>query len=479
MKRPNFDNQEETIKWLDANYPIGTVFKSALSDRVGTRVDEISYTRKGCYATKVNSTEKVIYFLIYNYELTSTPPLFDEISKTMNRPNFFNQKETEAWLNLNYPKGTKFESVTTNELYTSTGEFTIGNLSRDTYFDKAQGCIIYRGQLTKTTPLCDIPKKIPTVNNRPDFNNPDEAIKWLHKNYPINTEIISAYDLSSKGVIKGIIKYTGNYDYIVECSCGGKYNSFLTVYHSSRGLTPTPPLCDLPTSSNADDYFIPGRIYKHKTKIDIFGIYRGETKDNRSFFETLSSNKEVGVSFNFISKHSFEPIFKDKCWCYSGLKDSFDSRKDYSIKNVEEELKITFNNIPLPNQKMDIKKDNDKSIFEIGDIVKLIANTNRSHNKIGDIGTIQEITKINNGFYTYKVKVQDNDSQLTWSIASDLELIKSLIPPKPLIANYPYADVSSKTLDSIQSIGRQERKPTLRKIQEIPQLKNKFHKTKS
>lgn len=388
MKRPNFDNQEETIKWLDANYPIGTVFKSALSDRVGTRVDEISYTRKGCYATKVNSTEKV--FLIYNYELTCTPPLFDEISKTMNRPNFFNQKETEAWLNLNYPKGTKFESASTNELYTSTGEFTIGNLSRDTYFDKAQGCIIYRGQLTKTTPLCD-----------------------------------------------------------------------------------------LPTSSNADDYFIPGRIYKHKTKIDIFGIYRGETKDNRSFFETLSSNKEVGVSFNFISKHSFEPIFNDKCWCYSGLKDSFDSRKDYSIKNVEEELKITFNNIPLPNQKMDIKKDNYKPIFKIGDFVKLIANTNKSHNKIGDIGTIQEITKISNDFYTYKVKVQDNDSQLTWSIASDLELIKSLIPPKPLIANYPYADVSSKTLDSIQSIGRQERKPTLRKIQEIPQLKNKFHKTKS
>lgn len=388
MKRPNFDNQEETIKWLDANYPIGTVFKSALSDRVGTRVDEISYTRKGCYATKVNSTEKV--FLIYNYELTCTPPLFDEISKTMNRPNFFNQKETEAWLNLNYPKGTKFESVSTNELYTSTGEFTIGNLSRDTYFDKAQGCIIYRGQLTKTTPLCD-----------------------------------------------------------------------------------------LPTSSNTNDYFIPGRIYKHKTKIDIFGFYHGETKDNRSFFETLSSNKEVGVSFNSISKHSFEPIFKDKCWCYSGLKDSFDSRKDYSIKNVEEELKITFNNIPLPNQKMDIKKDNYKPIFKIGDFVKLIANTNKSHNKIGDIGTIQEITKISNDFYTYKVKVQDNDSQLTWSIASDLELIKSLIPPKPLIANYPYADVSSKTLDSIQSIGRQERKPTLRKIQEIPQLKNKFHKTKS
>lgn len=388
MKRPNFDNQEETIKWLDANYPIGTIFKSALSDRVGTRVDEISYTRKGCYATKVNSTEKV--FLIYNYELTCTPPLFDEISKTMNRPNFFNQKETEAWLNLNYPKGTKFESASTNELYTSTGEFTIGNLSRDTYFDKAQGCIIYRGQLTKTTPLCD-----------------------------------------------------------------------------------------LPTSSNTNDYFIPGRIYKHKTKIDIFGIYHGETKDNRSFFETLSSNKEVGVSFNSISKHSFEPIFKDKCWCYSGLKDSFDSRKDYSIKNVEEELKITFNNIPLPNQKMDIKKDNDEPIFVIGDIVKLIANTNKSHNKIGDIGTIQEITKISNDFYTYKVKVQDNDSQLTWSIASDLELIKSLIPPKPLIANYPYADVSSKTLDSIQSIGRQERKPTLRKIQEIPQLKNKFHKTKS
>lgn len=388
MKRPNFDNQEETIKWLDANYPIGTVFKSALSDRVGTRVDEISYTRKGCYATKVNSKEKV--FLIYNYELTCTPPLFDEISKTMNRPNFFNQKETEAWLNLNYPKGTKFESASTNELYTSTGEFTIGNLSRDTYFDKAQGCIIYRGQLTKTTPLCD-----------------------------------------------------------------------------------------LPTSSNTNDYFIPGRIYKHKTKIDIFGFYHGETKDNRSFFETLSSNKEVGVSFNSISKHSFEPIFNNKCWCYSGLKDSFDSRKDYSIKNIEEELKITFNNIPLPNQKMDIKKDNYKPIFVIGDIVKLIANTNRSHNKIGDIGTIQEITKISNDFYTYKVKVQDNDSQLTWSIASDLELIKSLIPPKPLIANYPYADVSSKTLDSIQSIGRQERKPTFRKIQEIPQLKNKFHKTKS
>lgn len=388
MKRPDLDNQEETIKWLDANYPIGTIFKSALSDRIATRVDEISYTRKGCYATKVNSTEKV--FLIYNYELTCTPPLFDEISKTMNRPNFFNQKETEAWLNLNYPKGTKFESASTHELYTSTGEFTIGNLSRDTYFDKAQGCIIYRGQLTKTTPLCD-----------------------------------------------------------------------------------------LPTSSNTNDYFIPGRIYKHKTKIDIFGFYHGETKDNRSFFETLSSNKEVGVSFNSISKHSFEPIFKDKCWCYSGLKDSFDSRKDYSIKNVEEELKITFNNIPLPNQKMDIKKDNYKPIFKIGDFVKLIANTNKSHNKIGDIGTIQEITKISNDFYTYKVKVQDNDSQLTWSIASDLELIKSLIPPKPLIANYPYADVSSKTLDSIQSIGRQERKPTLRKIQEIPQLKNKFHKTKS
>lgn len=316
----------------------------------------------------------------------------------MDRPDFLNEKETVAWLNLNYPKGTKFFSAATpTEQYISNGEFCLGLGTKNSYYDRIHGCIICMGVLTKTPPLCDI-------------------------------------------------------------------------------IPDSPPLGN----------FQIGKIYKVRDERKDFAIFRGIIIGTRPLFEILSSNTNAGTSYGNINPNPFEPLYRNKCWCSSSLYDVFDSTKTYDITDVETIIGTRL--IP-------IKKFKEiKPLLKIGDTVKLIANVYKSQNAVNDIGIITRATKIGENLFTYKVEVKGKYTEYNWSREEDLELVKSIIPPKPkpFVAEFPYATVPPKpkpmveddypsiTLAHIKSVeGRQIRKSTLRKIQEIPQLKNKFHKTKS
>ena len=66
--------------------------------------------------------------------------------------------------------------------------------------------------------------------------------------------------------------------------------------------------------------------------------------------------------------------------------------------------------------------------YKIGDKVKIIRNTSGSNNKIGDIGTIKEVSNWN-----VKVLVPNTLDSVNYHVEEDLELVESAIEPLDLL----------------------------------------------
>lgn len=135
LNRPNFANVEETIAWLDANYPIDTEFISPYSGDKGTRKGPITFFEKGKYVAAINTKGDSKYFIIHDNKLTPTTPLCDiKVSSSVNTPigypNLSNESETIKWLKKSYPK--------------------------NSYQSNNGGNIIWKGKFTETPPVQDL-----------------------------------------------------------------------------------------------------------------------------------------------------------------------------------------------------------------------------------------------------------------------------------------------------------------------------------
>jgi hypothetical protein len=310
----------------------------------------------------------------------------------------------------------------------------------------------------------------------PDFNDEIATLEWLKKHYPKGTDFESAQ--TGK-----IFKSSGNFD--LNLSDKNSYLNTRGGYIIHKGkLTETPPLILTPEITLLSEIEVG----------DIVKIVKNDLNHGHTINSTHTVTK------------------KDLCYCYIGtifvatktnsdvLLISKSKKKEDTIKPAKlEDIKVgdtvkiisntTHHNLPIGSIHTIYEIKTDKHCylksghyvarpgvvdviivnthkFEVGDIVEIIANTNASVNKIGDIGTITEIGMSG----ASKVTVKGRENSDNYSLPSEIKLVSkkgdsvsvpSNVKIEPVLFTYPeFNEPSSKTLS------------------EIPKLKNKLYKPK-
>lgn len=310
--RPDFNNEEETIKWLRANYPIGTLVISAVDDSIQEKITG-QFEKIGINSYFASVQKGGTITIIYQGELTDTKPLCDmpSIIKPVNPfvsnikyPNLSNVIETIVWLEENYPKGVEFKSPQTGRSFISTGKFkpAIRPNSYKRADEKTGGYVIFEGKFTPTEPKPAIITKSMEALPLMDFS--------------------SNHYLDAMDTIRNVIRVSDRDvpNTIQPQSAHNTPNRFVD-YPSVIS-----PPNDKPIITNGP---ITGFCYKYAYSNNVYGCYRG-IHDELPVYEVLS-NKGEGTILNGLD---CIPVYTNKYWSFPYINTHFDLTKKFTVKEV-------------------------------------------------------------------------------------------------------------------------------------------------